>query len=221
MNKDGIKIGVLISGRGSNLNSIIDAIDSGMISGKIAVVISNKADAGGLHIAREHKIPAHIVLNKEFPGRKAFDAELVKILHGAGVELVVMAGFMRIVTGVLLKAFPMRVMNIHPALLPCFPGDNGHGDALSYGVKFSGCTVHFVDEGVDTGPIIIQAVVPVFDNDTEETLAGRILEQEHRIYPRAIQLYSQKRLIIEGRKVKTVPMSHPDTFHAVNPLLDV
>jgi len=137
-----------------------------------------------------------------FKTKEGFDTELVKILKENGVELVILAGFMRIITPVLLKSFYGRIMNIHPALLPSFPGLHGQRQALEYGVKFSGCTVHFVDEGVDTGPIIIQSAVPVLDNDTEETLAARILKEEHKIYPRAIQLFADGRLEVIGRKVR-------------------
>ena len=197
-----IKLGVLVSGRGSNLQAIIDNIGSGSLSAEIAVVISDQADAHSLERAKKHTIPAVHVSAKGYRGKRdEYDALLVKELQKHNVELVVLAGFMRIITPTLLKAFPNRVMNIHPALLPSFPGLHVQKAALAHGVKFSGCTVHFVDEGMDTGPIIIQAVVPILDNDTEDTLSARILKQEHVIYSRAIQLFAEGRLRIEGRRV--------------------
>lgn len=197
-----LRIGVLVSGRGSNLQAIIDNIEKGSLSAAIAVVISDQADAYALERARKHNIPGVHVGAKGFKGRRDdYDALLVKELQSRGVELVCLAGFMRIITPTLLKAFPDRVMNIHPALLPSFPGLHVQKAAIEHGVKFSGCTVHFVDGGMDTGPIIIQAVVPVLDGDTEESLSARILKQEHRIYSRAIQLYAERKLKVVGRRV--------------------
>ncbi len=199
-----IKLGVLVSGRGSNLQAIIDNIGAGRLSAEIAVVISDQGDAYSLERARKHGIPAAHISAKGYKGRREeYDALLVKELQKRGVELVCLAGFMRIITPVLLKAFPNRILNIHPALLPAFPGLHVQMAALKHGVKFSGCTVHFVDENMDTGPIIIQAVVPVLDRDTEDSLSARILEQEHKIYSRAIQLYAEGKLRIEGRRVLT------------------
>jgi phosphoribosylglycinamide formyltransferase-1 len=197
-----LKLGVLISGNGSNLQSIIDHIEQGSLNAEIRIVISNNPDAFGLVRAKKHGIPSAVLKNTDFKSKDDFDTELISTLKNHGVDLVVLAGFMRIISPVLLKAFPARIMNIHPALLPSFPGLNGQKQALDYGVKYSGCTVHFVDEGVDTGPIIIQAVVPVLDNDTEETLADRILKEEHKIYPQAIQLFAEGRLEVKGRKVR-------------------
>lgn len=200
MNK--VKIGVLVSGRGSNLQAIIDNIEKGSLSAAIAVVISDRADAYALERARKHNIPGVHVSAKGFKGRRDdYDALLVKELQTHGVELVCLAGFMRIITPALLTAFPDRVMNIHPALLPSFPGLHVQKAAIEHGVKFSGCTVHFVDGGMDTGPIIIQAVVPILDNDTEDTLSERILKQEHKIYSRAIHLYAEGKLKVAGRRV--------------------
>jgi phosphoribosylglycinamide formyltransferase-1 len=197
-----IRIGVLVSGRGSNLQAIIDFIAQGSLSAELAVVISDQADAYALDRARTHNIPAVHMSAKGYKDRRdEYDALLVKELQKHGAELVLLAGFMRIITPTLLKAFPQRVINIHPALLPSFPGLHVQKAALEHGVKFSGCTVHFVDEGMDTGPIIIQAVVPVLDNDTEDTLSERILQQEHKIYSRAIQLFAEGRLRIEDRRV--------------------
>ena len=194
-------IAVLISGSGSNLQAILDASERGEIPCRVGIVISNKGDAYGLVRAEKHGVPTEVVDHRGFPNREEFDAKLVEIIRGSGAELVCLAGFMRVLTPVFVRAFPNRILNIHPALLPSFPGTHGPGQALSYGVRFSGCTVHFLDEGVDTGPIIVQAVVPVYDEDTVETLAARILVQEHRIYPMAIRLFFSGKLKIEGRRV--------------------
>ena len=196
-----VPIGVLISGSGTNLQSIIDAIEGKELEAKIQVVLSNRADAYGLVRAKKHGIPVEVLDHKRFASREAFDQAVVDILRAREVELVVLAGFMRLLSPVFVSAYSNRIMNIHPALLPAFPGLHVQKKAVEHGVRFSGCTVHFVNEECDEGPIIIQAVVPVFPEDTEESLAARILEQEHRIYPRAIQLYSEGRLRIEGRKV--------------------
>ncbi len=203
-----IKLGVLVSGRGSNLQAIIDNSKNGSLSAEVAVVISDQQDAYALERARKHNIPAVYVSTKGFKGkREEYDALLVKELQNYDVELVCLAGFMRIITPALIKAFPNRILNIHPALLPAFPGLHVQKAALDYGVKFSGCTVHFVDEGMDTGPIIIQAVVPVLPHDTEDSLSARILRQEHAIYSCAIQLYAEGRLTVEGRRV-TIACKH-------------
>ncbi len=196
-----VSIGVLISGGGTNLQSIIDAIEAHQLDARIAFVLSNKADAYGLVRARKHGIATEVLDHKAFPNREAYDQAVVDLLHGRGVELVVLAGFMRLLSPVFIKAYSNRIMNIHPALLPSFPGLRVQKKALEYGVRFAGCTVHFVNEECDEGPIVIQAVVPVFADDTEETLSARILEQEHRIYPRAIQLYAENRLHVVGRRV--------------------
>lgn len=196
-----VKLGVLVSGNGTNLQAIIDQIASGGLSVQVACVISNKAEAYALERARKHGIPAIHLAFKGFDGREAYDASLVKLLAEHDVELVILAGFMRILTPVIIDAFPNRIMNIHPALLPAFPGLDAQKQALDYGVKVSGCTVHFVDAGCDTGPIIIQAVVPVEEGDTVESLSQRIHTEEHRIYPEAIKLYAEGRLKVEGRRV--------------------
>ena len=198
-----VKIAVLVSGRGSNLQAIIDNIEKGLLPAEIVVVISDQADAYSLERARKHNIPAVHISAKGYKGkREEYDAVLAAELRKHHVELVCLAGFMRIITPTLIKTFPGRILNIHPALLPAFPGLHVQKAALEHGVKFSGCTVHFVDEGMDTGPIIIQSVVPILDNDTEDSLSERILRQEHKIYSRAIQLYVEGRLKIEGRRVK-------------------
>ena len=197
-----VRLGVLASGRGSNLQAIIDNIEKGSLSAKIAVVISDQPSAYALERARQHTIAAVHVSARGFKGkREEYDSLLVKELQKWDVDIVCLAGFMRIITPTLISAFPNRILNIHPALLPAFPGLHVQKAALEHGVKFSGCTVHFVDEGMDTGPIIIQAVVPILDHDTEESLSARILQQEHTIYSRAIQLYAEGRLSVQGRRV--------------------
>ena len=200
-----LKIGVLASGSGTNLQSIIDNIEAGNLPARIACVVSNNATAFALERARKHGIPALHIDHRIFTGREAYDAALVETLHEYGVRLVVLAGFMRIITPVLLDAFPYSVMNIHPALLPAFPGLHAQRQALDYGVKVTGCSVHFVDAGTDTGPIIIQAAVPVLEGDSETSLSARILVEEHRIYSEAIRLYAEGRLKVEGRKVLISP----------------
>lgn len=199
-----LRIGVLASGRGSNLQSIMDGCNQGLIPAEVAVVVSDKAGAYALERAKLAGIPAHFVDLKTFEGKGDYERAVVKILQEHQVQLVCLAGYMRLVGEPLLKAYPNKIMNIHPALLPAFPGLHGQRDALAYGVKISGCTVHFVDEGMDTGPIILQAAVPVLDDDTEETLAARILEQEHRLYPEAVKLFAQGSLQVMGRKVLVI-----------------
>jgi phosphoribosylglycinamide formyltransferase-1 len=200
-----VKLGVLASGRGSNLQAIIDAIEAGRLDATLAVVVSNKRDAQALERARKHGAPDVFLDPKPYAGqpdsREAYDRAVLDVLRKHGVELVLLAGYMKIVTPVLVKAYEDRMMNIHPALLPAFPGLEVQKKALDHGCKLAGCTVHFVTEGVDEGPIIIQAAVPVLDDDTPESLADRILEQEHKIYPRAVQLYAEGRLRVEGRRV--------------------
>jgi phosphoribosylglycinamide formyltransferase 1 len=196
-----VRLGVLISGTGTNLQAIIDAIERGELRADIRVVISNIADAPGLQRAARHKIHTRVVEHRRFPSREDFDRALAAALNEHGVELVVCAGFMRLLSRVMLTAFPDRIMNIHPALLPAFPGVHAQKAALDHGARFSGCTVFFVREGVDDGPIIVQAAVPVMPDDDEERLSARIRAQEHRIYPLAIRLYQEVRLTIDGRKV--------------------
>lgn len=213
-----IRIGVLASGRGSNLQAILDNIDQGALSAEVAVVISDQAGAFALERARSRSIPAVHVSAAGYRGRREeYDALLVSELQAFGVELVVLAGFMRIITPALIRAFPNRIMNIHPALLPSFPGLHVQKAALDHGVKFSGCTVHFVDAGMDTGPIIIQAVVPVLDGDREDTLSARILRQEHKIFSRAIQLFAEGRLRVEGRRVLLAGAPARDDDALINP----
>ncbi len=203
-----LRIGVLASGRGSNLQAIIDAHEAGMLRADIAVVVSNKQDAQALERARQHDIPDVFVDPKPFAGqpegRQAYDQQLLEVLRKHDVGLVALAGYMRIVTPVLTQAYRYQMMNIHPSLLPAFPGLEAQKQALEWGAKVAGCTVHFVTEGVDEGPIILQSTVPVQEDDTPETLAARILVEEHRLYPRALQLYVDGRLRIEGRRVRIV-----------------
>jgi phosphoribosylglycinamide formyltransferase-1 len=215
-----VPIGVLISGGGTNLQAIIDAIEAGKLDAKIEVVLSNKADAQGLARARQHRIPTEVLDHKSFSSRESYDEAVVNLLRGRGVELVVLAGFMRLLSPIFVKAYSNRIMNIHPALLPSFPGLRVQQKAVEHGVRFSGCTVHFVNEECDEGPIIIQAVVPVFSDDTGEALAARILEQEHRIYPRAIQLYAEGRLKIVGRKVLVSGLAQDDGQALIHPPLE-
>lgn len=212
-----INLGVLVSGSGSNLQSIIDNIEKGNLPARIRIILSNNPGAFALERARNHGIPFAVIAHGGFVSREDYDRKLVDTLRAHDVDLVVLAGFMRVLTPFFLRAFPMRVMNIHPALLPSFPGTHGQKKAFDYGVKFSGCTVHFADEGVDTGPIIIQAVVPVYDADTEETLSQRILKEEHRIYPKAIKLYAEGKLRVEGRKVRVQDHVQPDDSPRHNP----
>ena len=193
-------MGVLCSGRGTDLQSIIDAIEAGQVPAEIAIVLTGK-EAYALERAKKAGIEAVCVDRKQFDGREPFEKALIEKLEAAGVTLVVLAGFMRILTPYFVGHFAGRIMNIHPALLPSFPGAHAHRDVLAYGVKVSGCTVHFVDEGTDSGPIIMQAAVPVLDDDTEETLGARVLKEEHRIYPECIRLYCEGKLKVEGRKV--------------------
>jgi len=199
--KKTFRIAVLASGGGTNLQSIIDQQQSGSLAVDIVLVISNNPGAGALQRARQAGINTLCINHRHYPTREDFDQALVDALQEADVDLVVLAGFMRIITPIMLTAFPYRIINIHPALLPAFPGLNVQQQALDYGARFSGCTVHFIDDGVDTGPIIIQAVVPILPEDSAATLAERILEQEHLIYPQAIQWLAEGRVSVEGRKV--------------------
>ncbi|MUM77712.1 phosphoribosylglycinamide formyltransferase [Pseudodesulfovibrio sp. F-1] len=200
-----LPIAVLVSGSGSNLQSIIDRIEEGVLDAEIRLVVSNRPGAFGLERARKHGIPTKVLTHTDFPSRETFDAAMAEAIAAAGVDrrgLVVMAGFMRIVTPVFLSAFPHRVVNIHPALLPAFPGVHGQADAAAYGVKISGCTVHFVDEKMDHGPVIIQAAVPCLDGEDGDALGPRILKLEHRVYPQAIQWVAEDRLTVCGRHVE-------------------
>jgi phosphoribosylglycinamide formyltransferase-1 len=215
-----LRIGVLASGGGTNLQSIIDRCQDGSLAAEIAVVISNNPAAGALARAGSAGIQTLSINHRDFSSREEFDNAVVKALREAGVELVVLAGFMRIISQTFIDAFPERIINIHPALLPAFPGLHVQQQAIDYGARFSGCTVHFVDGGIDTGPIIIQAVVPVLPEDTAEILATRILEQEHRVYPRAIQLIAEGRVRVDERRVTIEPACPADLTTLVNPSLN-
>lgn len=200
-----IALGVLISGRGSNLVAILDAIDRGSLDATLKVVASNKPNAAGLERAKERGLPTVYLDPKPFARdanpREAYDLAMGALLHQHGVEYVALAGYMRIVTPALIRMYPSKILNIHPSLLPAFPGLDAQRQALEWGVKVSGCTVHLVTEGVDEGPIIVQAAVPILEGDTVESLSARILEKEHECYPQALQLMAQKRWHVEGRKV--------------------
>jgi len=212
-----VNLGVLLSGNGTNLQAIIDAIEAKRLEAEVRTVISNKEEAYGLGRARQHGIPSRVVNHRGFSSREAYDEVLVEHLRECDVELVILAGFMRLLSPYFIRSFPNRIMNIHPALLPAFPGLNVQAKALEYGVRFTGCTVHFVNEECDAGPIIVQAVVPVLPDDTEESLAQRILVQEHRIYPLAIRLYGEGRLRVEGRTVRVKEGAADGRHEWVNP----
>ncbi|MEP7120481.1 MAG: phosphoribosylglycinamide formyltransferase [Byssovorax sp.] len=201
-----IDLGVLISGRGSNLAAILDAVAAGSLDARVRVVISNKASAGGLEIARAAQIPTVVIPHGDHPDRQSFDAALVAMLLAARATCVVLAGFMRLVTPVLLDAFPYRVVNIHPSLLPAFPGVDAQAQALAYGARITGCTVHLVDTGTDTGPVLAQAAVPILDGDTRDTLAARILVREHELLVRALGWLAADRVEIEPGAAGARPM---------------
>lgn len=193
---------ILISGRGSNLKAIIDSIESKKLQAKILCVISDNPNAYGLNIAKEHGIETIVLDYKKFSSKADYEKKLLEILKQKNPDLICLAGYMRIVGKEIVSAFKNKIINIHPALLPSFPGLHAQKQAIDYGVKVSGCTVHFVDEGCDTGPIILQKVVKVDENDDEESLSKKILEQEHIAYSEAISLIAQNRVRIEGRKVR-------------------
>lgn len=197
-----MRIAVMASGRGSNLQALIDSMEKGDLCAEIVAVLSNKEDALALQRARKHGIKDYFLPPEKYPNRESYDMALGDILEKINVDLICLAGFMRILSEKFVARFQNQIINIHPSLLPAFPGLNAQKQALDYGVKYTGCTVHFVDAGVDTGPIIAQRVVPVYDNDTVESLSARILEQEHRLYPHVVRLIAQGRVILEGRKVR-------------------
>ncbi|RLI58209.1 MAG: phosphoribosylglycinamide formyltransferase [Candidatus Thorarchaeota archaeon] len=196
------RIGVLISGRGSNLQALIDAQAEGALGAELVLVISNRSDALGLKRAQKAGIATRVITKREYPDRDHFDEQVLHALREYRVDLVVLAGFMRVLGDTLITAFPMRMINIHPSLLPAFKGANAHKDALDYGVKVSGCSTHFVTADVDSGPIILQKAVPVFPDDTPETLADRVLKEEHKIIVRSVRLFCEDRLSVEGRTVR-------------------
>ncbi len=196
-----MKFGVLASGSGSNLKAILDACRAGRVAADPALVLSNVATAKALQRAQDAGVPTEVVDHKTFPDRASFEQAMLEVLARHGVELVCLAGFMRLLSPLFIRAYEGRILNIHPSLLPAFPGMHGPRQALEAGVRFAGCTVHFVDEGTDTGPIVMQAVVPVLPGDDEAALAARILAQEHRIYPAAIDLLARGAVRLEGRRV--------------------
>lgn len=194
------RLGILLSGRGSNFEALAESVAAGRLDAEIAVVISNRPEARGLERARELGLNAVSAPSKGVE-RQEYDRRVVEVLRAHDVELVCLAGFMRLLSGYFIREFPMRILNIHPSLLPAFPGLDAQHQALEHGVKFSGCTVHFVDEDLDSGPIIIQAVVPVLDYDTADTLSARILHEEHRIYTEAVRIVLSEKWRVEGRRV--------------------
>lgn len=197
-----LRMAILISGRGSNMEAILEAAGRGALEAKAVVVLSNRPEAAGLETARTRGIPALVVARKRGEPHEDYGARLAGALAPFEPDILVLAGFMVVLSGSILERYRGRIMNIHPSLLPAFPGAHAHRDALHYGVKVTGCTVHFVDEGVDSGPIILQEPVPVLSSDSEETLSGRVLEAEHRIYPLALQLFAEGRLQVDGRRVE-------------------
>ena len=211
-----LTLGVLASGSGSNFQSIIDNIGTGFLKANITVLITDNPEAYAVERAKKHNIECLVLKPKDFPDKKAYYSHIAGELKKRSVELVILAGFMRVVGKALIDQYPDKIMNIHPALLPSFPGLHGQKQAADYGVKISGCTVHFVDEGMDTGPIIIQAAVPAYHDDTGETLGKRILKQEHRTFPYAIKLYSEGRLSVQGRRVIVKGERELDNF-LINP----
>lgn len=223
-----IRIGVLASGSGSNLQALLDATRDGRIDGTVAAVVCNVPGARALERARVAGAPAELLPSKGVTDREGYDRQVVERLRAHGVDLVCLAGWMRLVTPAFLSAFAAtsatrgcpRVMNVHPALLPSFPGLHAQRQALEYGVRFSGCTVHFVDAGTDTGPVIAQAAVPVLPGDDEAALAARILVEEHRVYPLAVQWFAERRLSVEGRRVFLDGAAVPTLDGVINPARD-
>jgi phosphoribosylglycinamide formyltransferase-1 len=224
-----IRLGVLASGGGTNLQAILDACAAGRIAAEVAVVLSNVPGAGALERARKAGVTTEVVPSKGVSDREVYDLRLVEVLRGHRVELVCLAGYMRIVTPAFLRAFGPtpesrgcpRVVNVHPGLLPSFPGLHAQRQCVDYGARFGGCTVHFVDEGTDTGPVIAQAVVPVEPGDTDETLGKRILAQEHRLYPQAIQWFAEGRLSVQGRRVVVAGARTPPPDAITNPVVEI
>ena len=211
-----LRLGVLASGRGSNFQSIIDAVDNKALKAEIVLLITDNPAAFAIERAKKHGIEYLVIRPKEFSSGDEFYGKISGELQSRGVDLVILAGFMRIIGKPLIDVFPNRIMNIHPALLPAFPGLHAQKQALEHGVRIAGCTVHFVDEGMDTGPIIIQAAVPVYPDDNEETLSERILKFEHKIYPEAIRLFAEGRIAVDGRTVKIKEVL-PSEQSVVNP----
>jgi phosphoribosylglycinamide formyltransferase-1 len=224
-----IRLGVLASGGGTNLQAILDACGARRIAAEVAVVVSNVPTAGALERARKAGVKTEVVPSRGITDREAYDLRLVEVLRAHRVDLVCLAGYMRLVTPAFLRAFGPspesrgcpRVLNVHPGLLPSFPGLHAQRQCVEYGARFGGCTVHFVDEGTDTGPVIAQAVVPVEPGDTEETLGQRVLAQEHRLYPQAIQWFAEGRLTVEGRRVAVAGSRTPRADAVTNPVVEL
>ncbi len=206
-----LKLGVLVSGSGSNLQAILDACANKTLDASVELVLSNKPGVFALERAARAGVATAVLSHRDFSTREAFDAEIVRLLRARSVDTVALAGFMRIVTPTLLEAFASRVINVHPALLPSFVGVDAQRQALEYGAKITGCTVHFVDAGTDTGPIIAQAAVPVLEDDTVEALRARVLVEEHRLLPLALQWLAEGRLSLDGRRVRVRPLAHAST----------
>ncbi|MBN2322590.1 MAG: phosphoribosylglycinamide formyltransferase [Spirochaetes bacterium] len=196
------RIACCISGRGSNFKAILDAVNTNEIQGEIVLVVTDNPGAEGLSYAHENGIRSETVVRKKGEPRYEYFERIIRLFEEYGVDLICLAGFMKVLSGNIVSRYRNRIINIHPALLPSFPGEKAQRQAVEYGVKVSGCTVHFVDEGVDTGPIILQEAVPVEDGDTEETLAARILKKEHVLFPRAVKLFCSDMLTVEGRFVR-------------------
>jgi phosphoribosylglycinamide formyltransferase-1 len=196
------RIACCLSGRGSNFMAILDAVKAGEIRGEIVLVVSDNPDAKGLSFARMNGIRSEVIVREKGEPRPKYFEQIINRLEECTVDLICLAGFMKVLSGNIVSRYRNRIINIHPALLPSFPGEEAQRQAVEYGVKVSGCTVHFVDEGVDTGPIILQTAVPVLDGDTEEALAARILKKEHELFPRAVKLFCSDRLTVEGRYVR-------------------
>jgi phosphoribosylglycinamide formyltransferase 1 len=221
MSKAKLRLGVLVSGRGSNLEAIIQACSAVKIHAGVEIVISDRAQSRAMEHARRNQIPAIHLDPKAYSGREDYDEAVVRLLREHRVDLIVLAGYMRLITSRLIGPYKNRIINIHPSLLPSFPGLHAHRQALEWGVRISGCTVHFVDETMDGGSIIIQAAVPVLEDDTEETLETRILEQEHRILPQAIQYLAEERLEISGRRVMLKSPKPMSGAKVVSPRIEI
>src|SRR5260221_6085224 len=196
-----MRLAILLSGRGSNFVAIHDAIARGVLAADIVAVISNRPEAAGIERARELGLPAHVLDHHAYPNRVAHEEDILRLLAVAEPDFIVLAGYMRLLSPTFVAAWPHRILNIHPSLLPSFPGVDAQAQAVAYGVKVSGCTVHFVDENLDAGPIIVQRAVPVLDDDTPESLAARILEQEHQAYVEALGMLATSQWRVEGRRV--------------------
>lgn len=212
-------VGILISGRGSNMVALLDAMDAGLVPARCALVVSNVPDAPGLETARRRGVPAVVLSHRDSASREEHDAKVVAALREAGAEIVCLAGYMRLLSPLFVEAFRNRLLNIHPALLPAFPGLHVQRRAIEHGVRFSGCTVHLVDEECDHGPILLQAVVPLLPGDTEETLSARILRYEHRLYPAALKLVAEERVAVEGRTARLL-LSREEYLGLIAGLMD-